>query len=473
MICSLFFGSFVFADSGEEFSSPTAQIYSVSYDAAELRQQAELLASASTTYTVDDIYNILLTIFSSGNGSVIPVLQNMALNINGTYTTQYAMSMRDYLEAISGASLYGSGQNALYYGATGQTIADFQFVLASLMGKHFSTDDGLYIDRMLSSVVNTLNTINSRSLSLVNNTDLGNVHLNNIVSNTSAISSKLSGLESLSWRSADASYNLYTGNVGSAYTGPVEYTVTLTSPNIQNLRMAFTRIRLPIRANSYASTLDDLEVHLNFFSYILQTKYVTHYVGNGYIDFIIQCPQTMSTYPIGLFFTLNNFTIQTGTDNFKVDYLLYDDLDYHWLNISEKANTIASNLEILVPDKAHQTAKKASESVTNQALDDFTGSGSGATKGSDVSSMKNISGSIQNGLSSGVPVSGATGAFDSNSGFWGWFSQENSNNINSPYPVPVLNNQRSDKKSASSDDIIDFLSPKNEELKRVLGGLEW
>lgn len=459
MIFSASLGSFVFADSGEEFSSPTAQIYSVSYDAAELRQQAELLASVSTTYSVDDIYNILLTIFSSGNGSVIPVLQNMALNINGTYTTQYAMSLRDYLESLTGASLYGTGQNALYYGATGQTIADFQFVIASLMGKHFSTDDGLYIDRMLASAVNTISTINTRLATLNNNV------LNN--------SSLLGGLENLNWKTAQSTFTVYDVPSGSAYTGSVQATVTLTDPNIQNLRMSYTRVRLPFRANSYASYIEDVSIHLNFYSYVLQSKYVTHYVGNGYIDFLIQCPQTMSTYPMGIFFTANNFTFYTGQENHSVQYLLYDDLDYHWLNISEKANQIYADMQYLVPDKAHITAKSVSESVTNQALDDFTGNGTGATKGSDVSSMKNISGSIQNGLSSGVPVSGATGAFDSNSGFWGWFSQENSNNINSPYPVPVLNNQRSDKKSASSDDIIDFLSPKNEELKRILGGLEW
>lgn len=470
LICSLFFGSFVFADSGDELSSSTAQIYTVSYDAAELRQQAELLAAASTTYTVDDIYNILLTIFSSGNGSVIPVLQNMALNINGTYTSQYAISMRDYLEAISGASLYGTGQNALYYGATGQTIADFQFVIASLMGKHFSTDDGLYIDRLLASAVNYLSSVNSRLVDVSSTiSNLENIDfLNSTYRYRQTIDHNFNDFVSYSDYVYKVYYNIpLQTSESTALNGSIcEFTIPLS--NISS-NFKYSILRLRPNGSTYPMSYKLLYSFLDYTGIKVYFELINYYSPNN--GFILE------------------YTIDSGSayiDNGDLNYVRYvpwGSSDFHVLsntfsqyNIIDKANFIYAsmqNLENLVPDSAHQAAKHASESTTNQALQDFTGSGSGAAKGSDVSSMKNISSSLQSGLNAGGSVSGATSVFSTTSGFWGWFSDDNYLNINYPYPAPVLNNQRSDKKSVSSDYIIDFLSPKNDELKRILGGLEW
>lgn len=455
----------IYADSGGDLSSPSAEIYSVSYDAAQLRQQAELLAAASTTYTVDDIYNILLTIFSSGNGSIIPVLQNMALNINGTYTNQYAMSMRDYLEAISGASLYSSGQNALYYGATGQTIADFQFVIASLMGKHFSTDDGLYIDRLLASAVNYLSSVNSR---------------------LADVSSTISNLKNINFHNStyryrqtiDHNFNDFVSY--SDYVYKVYYNIPLQTSDSTILNGSICEFTIPLSNISSNFSFSVLRLRPNGSTFPMSYKLLYSFLDNTGIKVYFEL---INYYSPNNGFILE-YTIDSGSayigngDLNYVRYVPWGSSDFHILsntfsqyNIVEKANFIYAsmqNLENLVPDAAHQSAKQASESTTNQALQDFTGSGSGAAKGSDVSSMRNISSSLQSGLNAGGSVSGATSVFSTTSGFWGWFSDDNYLNINYPYPAPIVSNQRSLLKGSSDEKVLDFLTPNNELVKNML-----
>lgn len=107
-------------------------------------------------------------------------------------------------------------------------------------------------------------------------------------------------------------------------------------------------------------------------------------------------------------------------------------------------------------------AEAASEPVIQDTLEGFTGNGSAAAKTSDTGSMKNMSGSIQNGLNSGASASNAASVF-SNQTFWSWFTQSTSDGINSAYPAPVVQNTR-----GSGDDVPDFLSGNQAELNDLL-----
>lgn len=107
-------------------------------------------------------------------------------------------------------------------------------------------------------------------------------------------------------------------------------------------------------------------------------------------------------------------------------------------------------------------AEAASEPVIQDTLDGFTGNGSAAAKPSDTGSMKNMSGSIQNGLNSGASASNAASVF-SNQTFWSWFTQSTSDGINTPYPAPSVQASR-----GSGDYIPDFLSGNDSELQDLL-----
>ena len=115
-------------------------------------------------------------------------------------------------------------------------------------------------------------------------------------------------------------------------------------------------------------------------------------------------------------------------------------------------------------------AKEAQSEVEQEAISDFAGNGSAAIKKGQVSGMKDISGSLSSGLDGGGSVSGALGVMSSNSEFWQWFTQDNSNNINNLYSPSNTRNTKK-LKSVNNDpgwDIIDAYSLDQEEFYRRL-----
>ena len=156
--------------------------------------------------------------------------------------------------------------------------------------------------------------------------------------------------------------------------------------------------------------------------------------------------------------------LQSQRTNDKLDTVIYNtgklfDIDSDVQSLYDPLQDLADYL--VSPEK--QAAEDASDPVIEETLDGFTGNGSAAAKRSDSRAMKDVSGSLQNGLNSGGSVSGATGVFNSGSDFWGWFTQQNSNYINNPYPAPVVSPTR-----GSGDEIVDFLTPNSNELQDLL-----
>lgn len=168
------------------------------------------------------------------------------------------------------------------------------------------------------------------------------------------------------------------------------------------------------------------------------------------------------------FDTLDYQIIKTAFNQAKSAKSL-DELKVISSTLSSLANSVSAGSDaaealadyFVSPEK--QAAEDASSQVINSTLNNFTGNGSGAAKSSDSNAMKDVSGSIQSGLNGGGSVSGATGVFNSGSDFWGWFTQQNSNYINNPYPAPTVNSTR-----GSGDEIVDFLTPNSNELQDLL-----
>lgn len=115
-----------------------------------------------------------------------------------------------------------------------------------------------------------------------------------------------------------------------------------------------------------------------------------------------------------------------------------------------------ADLAYMYADEDMIAKKQESQSVINETLDNFTGSGSASAKGSDVGGMKDMSGAIQGGLNAGGSVSGATSVFSNSSDLWSWFSQQNYNDINN---ISSHNNTRFLRSSpVNIPDVVDFYS---------------
>lgn len=111
-------------------------------------------------------------------------------------------------------------------------------------------------------------------------------------------------------------------------------------------------------------------------------------------------------------------------------------------------------------------AKENQQQYEDQIIEDFTGSGSAAAKASDATSAKDISSAVSSGLNSGGSINNSLTVFNSNSGFWGWFSQENSVLIN------TLSSQNRFRSSGSGSDwVLDDPYQRNaQELQSIIGG---
>lgn len=141
-------------------------------------------------------------------------------------------------------------------------------------------------------------------------------------------------------------------------------------------------------------------------------------------------------------------------DYVKSNILEHIDSDIHYQN-----DILDTFKELYASDDLIQ-AKQAQQEYENQAIEDFTGSGSASASVSDQSSIKSVSGTLKNNLNTGHSVSEGLSVFSTTNGLWGWFSQDNANWFTTPN-----NNTRSgsndiyqNKSSELILDIPDYLS---------------
>lgn len=196
---------------------------------------------------------------------------------------------------------------------------------------------------------------------------------------------------------------------------------------------------------------DTLIIHYSFSNIDSNYKYFAPYF-NGYTgSFITFTPN--DTYNVQPYIPV--------VVNLNGNYIEHIDSDLHsQLDILNRFKDLYASDDLV-------QAKEEQQNFEDAALEDFTGEGSAAASLGDLGSAKDISGALKYGLNAGGSVGTALGVFNSSSSFWGWFSQENYNNINSLYnPTPTRNS-----KGGSSDlDVLGLPYDYDELLQYYLDG---
>ena len=415
-----------------------------------LSLETKTMELRATDKTITDVYNILNTGLMSGNN---PKLDNI-----------YSL-ISDCLEFYTDNPLH-------------------RYTIADLVGMTWG---------LVNSINNQLTSTNSI---------LGNIY-NNIGTTNAKLEYVFSAIEdtiNIKWYASSHAYNgtskgLDTNFLTSNDSGkPIYVSYNFNPAGLVTPQLY--RITLPLRyTNPYSGyiSLSNIYVTLDFNEFYLipiPEHFIEFTTSGSYLYLFDWQPYTSNTYHY--YFELTgprNLQFRTNYDT-GVFTIPFDTLDYQIIrtafnqaksaNSLDELNVISSTLSSLASNVSSgsqaaealadyfvspqkQAAEDASSQVINSTLTNFTGSGSGAAKSSDSNAMKDVSGSIQSGLNGGGSVSGATGVFNSGSDFWGWFTQQNSNYINYPYPAPTVNSTR-----GSGDEIVDFLTPNSNELQYLL-----
>ena len=413
-------------------------------------------------YSVTDVYNLLAQQFGLSTDSVSSAyiwsrmagyLKMLGLNINGS-NSQYSMSLRDVIVQMFPVPAYNSTQYAFAYptgSGTYLTSAEMQFVISNTLSRHFSGTNGNYIDAYLANIAsytNSIRTTLSNYLDDYNWVSLGTYNGTSLGFDTSFLSSQTNA------SNFKVSYTLNSNNTPCLYR--VSLPIVRANANDNDIS---NYVISSIKTQS-GSTYTDIDIPDYFVEIGIRNIYVYFFnfrpVGNQNYYISVTNSHGMTYYPTGVV---------------GASYLPYDTDEFQQIAqafYSSRSSSLLEQLVNVLADPAKQAAEDASQAVIDDTLDGFTGSGSAAAKVNDTTSMKNVSSGLRDGLSSGAGVSNAMSVFNTSSGFWGWFSQSNSNAINNPYPAPTVPNLRGD-----GDQIVDFLSNNDNQLQDILGGAEW
>ena len=156
------------------------------------------------------------------------------------------------------------------------------------------------------------------------------------------------------------------------------------------------------------------------------------------------------------------------SNNLKVQYMNIDSLGYSLQKIDYDLKPVY-NLQKLIDLYASDDlidAKENQQQFEDQAINDFTGSGSASSSTSDINSLKGVSNTLKNGINTGGSVNNALSVFSDSNSIWDWFKQDNYNNINNQYNP---NSNRLLRSNSGSDDIIDFYHDNQIEVFESLG----
>lgn len=490
-ILSVFFSALAFASDSSTPEQAPLEVetqYNVDQDLLVYREMAVSLAAANPQYTIDDIYSLLTTTNST--------LSTISSRVNTTNTrlTTTNSKLDTLLYGVLGTNTGTPALDILstLYLSDG---AGGQYTLSELVGMCWSRLGN--IDSQLDS----LYTISNQAQSLITETQRTNSKLEYVFS---AVEDTIN----IKWYDSGVTYlgtslslgGQYIYSQESAPTFFVDYSVSSDFVNPQLFRFSLPLLRTPPNyTHDYSYSLVSITAtnSNNTISVTVPDYFIQQY--NSGIYLYLFDPPLRSGYTYTFEITLLNnasFTYRP-TYSSSVVTIPFDTLDFQIIKTAfyqakdsrtsvqqlDQLISIGSQLSSLAQSSSSgaaaaealadyfvspqkQAAEDASQQVINETLNDFTGSGSGAAKKSDSKAMSDVSGSIQSGLNSGGSVSGATGVFNSGSDFWGWFSQDNANKINNPYPAPVVNNTR--KSSGSGDEIVDFLTPNSQTLQDLL-----
>lgn len=402
-------------------------------------EYSEYLGSgAKVAYDVNDVYLLLNNYFkgsmynsSNSTTSVFPLVR-IAAWTQGIYEAVYGTS--------SGQNNIDNIADALYYFPNSSS----SYSLAELQGMTW----GYAGD------------INSK-LSLTNS------YLNSLSSKYNWLSTS----SSVQWYLNSSRQVISSSQSGSAFSAVFNNFYSTSS-----LIPILYRIYVPFMNSNLYDTSSDFDLSVGYFD--PSNNNITSVSSD--IEYFLE-PTTRGTY-IYLFgfrphnvsyvsFTLSGAVQFDSNYSGSVSYLTFNSDEYQLIKTAfyqaKSANSFGSiehNVQLLADrfiDSDVQAAEQASQGVIDDTLTGFTGNGSAAAKVSDSTAMKNMSGSVQSGLSTGASASNATSVF-SNTTFWSWFTQATSNGINNAYPAPTVTQTR------DGDQVVDFLSRNENDLHDLL-----
>lgn len=470
----------IFAASEDSPSSEVTSWLAPDLDSVHAKELAEQLSdrAVQVDYTTTDIYNLL---YNAMRGEVYN--SSYSLPKIASYTNRIAQILYGSGQAVPSTSLYSrvntinTNISDLFHAVVDGSSSNIP-VGPGIRQMLYGIDSGGDWETLFDTSQDSrdlLQLIYASSQQIHGDGQNNSYYLSNLDSKAAILNS--------SWTAFNVTYNGWSSSLNGTYD-------TSTNPaNAYDVTYYFK-----FTNNSGANTYRFSRIFLNMINTgISDSSRVTIYapVGNHMYEFPPESSYLMGRY-VYLTDLPNNFasnqsfiikidfdyvsftTTKTLTAEYLPDsiYSLLSNAELDLRLINRHFDSIGSDVSTLAkyladPDKV--AAEEASQQVIDDTLDGFTGNGSAAAKTSDTGSMKNMSGSIQSGLSTGASAGNAASVF-SNQTFWSWFTQQNSDQINNPYPAPVVN---MNNRKSSGDEIVDFMSGHDQELSDLLGGSEW
>ena len=298
--------------------------------------------------------------------------------------------------------------------ATGTTTAISELISIS------SNIGGLYtVQTTTNTKLDTLHTDNSSIITSVQSI-YDQFNTNNWVDISSYYT--FNGISS----SIDGTYSIPTSN--TSYSNDIYISVTGSSAYYNS---SCIRIDVPFSGSSskqpklefYYPTTSGLYTILDVeYFYSAQNIYLLGFPIERIQNFIIRFYDLNSiSYRTNISFGVYRSNIITNQLSF-IRYTGYE-INHKLSSLSKDINQLTN---VIASDDIIQ-AKENSTPVIDEALNDFTGSGSASAGVSDISGAKNVSSSLKSGLNSGGSISDSLTVFSPANAFWGWFSQDNAN----------------------------------------------
>lgn len=366
----------------------------------------QLNTDVRASYTIDDVYNLLYNVFYNGStsayGSLTEINNNLTYYVSGT---NYSMAQL----------------MAMTWGLTDDirdTLINQQTILSAISNASSLTNSKL--EYVFSAIEDT---INIKWYNPSNVTYLG-------------FSSSRDG--AILSSDYDSNRVFYKFNIGSAINENTPCLFRIFIPNVP-LSATDGGLEQKIHINNIYINPNGTN---NFYPISGNGDYFTEGTKNGTYIYIFNMRFGASgnyIFEISSEYTTRNYTLYPGT----IFYIPFDTIDFQIMRSAFYSTRLANNLNGL--DKLIDlyasddliAAKAAQQAYENEALQEFTGSGSGSASRSDKTKLKNTSSTIKTGLSSGGSVDNSLSVFDNSSSIWDWFTQPVADSLDSTSTNPL------------------------------------
>ena len=460
---------------------PDEALVDASEQLLELLKTNELTADRAIEYTTTDIYRLLINVLCNGTSST-PVYSGLYL-------------MQRYLLAIANAMTDNSPNSTPTTGNTVYALLyDVHDILYSIESQfhlnelsdltsyaNYSMYDYLILAVEAVSEVNAYlpnlipNDYTSQLTTIINSISSTNTKLNSLSSYVNSIDNQL---KKYSWTSFINNETPIFVGYTSDFENLITTNQTYRSPfyawfsgmPVDYYNNYIVSIEIPVQKNLISSYIytPDVKLYIRYQSSLFEIKHTQYIVIPNRSSFtiyaILPMFSTSDEFIIGFTNISNSNTVFINTPDPTVLFLKDDTKDYwefydriikkHMTDNIDKLTSVYASDDLIA-------AKEAQQPYEQQAIDDFTGSGSAASSTSDLGNLKSTSGAFKSGLSTSRSASDALSVFSSSSELWSWFSI---NTLNDLDHTSQYNTRNMLKSGSNEDQIIDFYNMNNQGL---------